>query len=71
MVHKTEEGDLLVGKLLDTLLVFELADEKVTVVLGYDISVETNDYDLFLLHGVHHAIAALIESDVLTDGYIA
>ena len=61
----------LIRELLDALLVFELANQEPVIILGHDVSVESDNHHLLLLYGVYHTAAALVKRDVGSYGNIA
>ena len=55
----------LISKLLNSLLLFQGTDKKLSILLGYDIAIQALNYHLAFIGCMNHAVLAFIQSDVL------
>ena len=55
----------LFSKLLDSLFFFQRANKQLSVLLGYDVAIQTQNHDLGFICGVDLLVLAFVEADIL------
>ena len=56
---------LLFSKFFNSLFLFQRANKQLSVLLGYDIAIQSLNYHLAFIGCMNHAVLAFIQSDVL------
>ena len=56
---------VLVSKFLNPLFLFQRANKQLSVLLSYDIAIQSLNYHLALIGSMHHTVLAIIQADVL------
>ena len=58
-------ANILLSKLHNPLFLFQRADKKLAVLLGYDIAIQALNYHLAFIGCMNHTVFAFIQADVL------
>lgn len=56
---------MLFPKLFNSLLLFQRADKQLSVLLGYDIAIQSLNHHLAFIGCMNHAVLAFIQANVL------
>ena len=56
----------LFSKLFNSLFLFQRANKQLSILLGYDIAIQSLNYHLAFIGCMNHAVPAIIQTDVLT-----
>ena len=67
LTHFLKWSHNLISKFFDSLLLFQRADKQLSVLLGYNIAIQTLNYHLAFISSMYHAVLASIQADVLAN----